>query len=235
MRILLLCSFSACSAFAFQTGAAFKAGCTTVPPVLNVVNPIDKGTGACGIAGKTGATDTEILQNKAKNNLCATGKPVDVTMKLLVDLQGLVAPRGITFGNDEKLPKSRKALADPPFDVDGKKVGEGMLVRLEAFIKEAHHADTSSGESVNCKRLGDANNDIHIALVASPGDQECTSVTAEAIPHFRPASWTRLGDIQKEASVAKKTNGKQFRFTGQLLFDAAHQPCTSSCQCGSGQ
>jgi hypothetical protein len=111
---------------------------------------------------------------------------------------------------------------------------EGQLVRMSAYILEAHTADyTSSGESVNCnfgtgakaknrvkEDKAKTSNDIHIALVKSKDEErECTSATAEVIPHFRPESWD-------ETLFGTTLENHLVRFTGQLLFDAAHKPCT---------
>jgi len=91
-------------------------------------------------------------------------------------------------------------------DVSGKKIGEGNVVRLLAFVKEAHISDCEAGEDVNCKTKGVPNNDFHIPLV-NPTEPtarnlpECTSITAEMSPHFRPV-----------------------RVTGQLFYDNSHEP-----------
>jgi hypothetical protein len=49
------------------------------------------------------------------------------------------------------------------------------------------------GESVNCNGPSEEDNDVHIALVANPGDQECTSVTAEMSPAPAIPSARNLG------------------------------------------
>src|SRR5262249_32908835 len=59
-------------------------------------------------------------------------------------------------------------------------------------------------------------NDVHLVLVPTAGSAACKSVTAEILPHLRPDSWTLPG-INHISNV--------FRVTGQLFFDAAHEPC----------
>jgi hypothetical protein len=72
-------------------------------------------------------------------------------------------------------------------------------------------------ESVNCKvTKGTDLLDSHIVLVEHADDEECESVTAEAIPHFRPTAWTA-------AQIG--TPDVPMRFTGQVFVDASHKPC----------
>jgi hypothetical protein len=58
--------------------------------------------------------------------------------------------------------------------------------------------------------------DIHIALSKTSQSDPCTTVTAEMIPHLRPNAWT-AADIDKTLNPV--------RITGQLFFDASHEPC----------
>jgi hypothetical protein len=86
------------------------------------------------------------------------------------------------------------------------------------FPINAHYSNVSKGESVNCQTPGIENNDIHIVLGQnSNSDDECSSVTAEISPHFRPDVWI--------PDNLNSNNARLFRFTGQLFFDAAHRPC----------
>ena len=115
------------------------------------------------------------------------------------------------------LPPDRSVLADLYTTSDGFKVGEGSRVVIAAYVLEAHVANTSKGESVNCKHKGVAWNDIHVALGKTPHDELCESVTAEVSPHFRPDGWT--------ASALEHFDGYPYRITGHLFFDASHTPC----------
>lgn len=55
-----------------------------------------------------------------------------------------------------------------------------------------------------------------MVLVSHPDAEECRSVTAEVIPHFRPVAWDA-------ATIA--TPEVPMRFTGQLFVDASHKVC----------
>ena len=195
---------------------------------IEVKHPID---GKCGLTGAAQAPANSQLQNKAKNNFCAGAgnkQPETVTVQSLTDLQGkTTVPSGY-----QKEPASRAPL---------QALGEGKLVRIKAFVYEAHHADLGSGESVNCKGKAELDNDVHIALVAQAKGQECESVTAEISPHFRPDSWNLIGHDEKYNSRTKnytpdpameaKLKGHPFRITGQLFFDASHQLCPCGVAC----
>ena len=177
-------------------------------------------------ADGTSTTDKQARQNEAKNNFCAKGKPVNLNFGDFAQLQR-EAEAQVTFGSDAQLPDDRGPLRNIA-SIGQRSVGEGSLVRLVAFVLDAHYSNTSKGESVNCKRSGNENNDIHIVLGQNPvplGQQpteaeECASLTAEMSPHFRPDVWVP-GNLTSN-------NQKKFRFTGQLFFDAAHKPCKGS-------
>ena len=102
--------------------------------------------------------------------------------------------------------------------MNGQPIDEGTLVRHVAFITHSKYSNTSGGESVNCKKGGQASNDIHVELAQQHNQQACRTITAEIIPHFRPKEWEvgQLNQIRDRLPV---------RITGHLLFDAAHRPC----------
>jgi hypothetical protein len=106
----------------------------------------------------------------------------------------------------------------------GKVIGEGNVVRVKAWVLDAHVSDCPGGEEVNCSLGGFANNDIHIPLLdpavpAGRNQDECTSVTAEMSPHFRPAAWSQIDLKTPVRNVV--------RVTGPLFFDNSHNPCIS--------
>jgi hypothetical protein len=108
------------------------------------------------------------------------------------------------------------------FPLNGRKIGEGDVVRLVAFIKDAHISDCESGEDVNCETPGVESNDFHIPLMdptkPNPRNRpECTSVTAEISPHFRPAKWSII-DLRTPVK-------NPVRVSGPLFYDDAHEPC----------
>lgn len=165
-------------------------------------HPIDS---MCGDKGDgKGAMAT---QNAVKNNFCALDPPI--TLKF-VDFDSL---RPASFGG---LPMDRAPLRHVMDIGTSKGVGEGSLIRLAAFVAGAHISDIGSGESVNCHLAGAENNDVHVNLVENPGDDLCSSVTAEISPHFRPVQWAQLSQMVITRPV---------RISGQLFFDASHHPC----------
>ncbi len=169
--------------------------------------------------GKTNDPGT-IAQDVVKDNFCATGTPVPIDIPTLKQLQSDVEAPSV-LGPHYVPPKDRTPLRNLPTRApNGTFLAEGQLVRVVAFVLEAHYSDVGGGESVNCKIPGEPNNDIHMALVADPKvTDECQSVTTEITPHFRPAAWT---------PAALNAVKEPVRITGQLLFDASHHPCTAT-------
>jgi hypothetical protein len=193
---------------------------------IELKHPIDS---TCGIEGLPTAPANSHLQNAVKNNFCATsgsGQPETFTPQMLIDLQ---ANTHVRSGRGQE-PNDRKPLQD---------LGEGKLIRMKAFLVEAHHADLGSGESVNCNGATEELNDVHIAFGAQANTQECDSVTAEIIPHYRPASWNEIGHYERwnsstrkyvpDPAMASRLTAHPYRVTGQLFFDASH----SVCPCGT--
>ena len=194
---------------------------------IAVRHPIDN---TCGIQGKPTSSGPSHVQNSAKNNFCATGTPRVVTPQDLINLQGQTH---IATGQNQE-PADRSVL---------KAKGEGTLVRMKANLIEAHFADLGSGESVNCgtpPNSSEQENDIHIALGPAANTEECSSVSGEISPHFRPASWSAIGLFEQfdkatnknivNPQIASRLQAHPYRFTGQLFFDASHAPCP----CGTG-
>jgi hypothetical protein len=192
-------------------------GCK-LPPALAKTDPFSKcaNVGAA-VPGKT-LTQQKKDEDTAKNTFCADmSSPVAVDFSILQQMQAPAAGKNILQNRD-----ALKAF----FPVGGKNIGEGTVVRLMAFVKGAHISDCGQGESgedVNCSQLGIASNDFHIPLLdptkPNPTQQaECTSLTAEMSPHFRPAGWNSI-DSQTPTM-------NPVRVTGPLFYDDSHKPCT---------
>jgi hypothetical protein len=196
-------------------GGGFVESCPN--PLFPSPDPTSIDQTSCTIAGNGGA---ETFQNEAKNNFCAVGPAKSTTLADLVNLQAKVEQDvTIPFGNTRSHgthphgpAKNRKPLQD---------LGEGTLVTLQGFVLIARQ---EGPESVNCGTNPgianiSSNHDIHISIVAAPGQDECSGVVAEMIPHQRPDSWT--------AKNVNAVAGKKFpvRLTGQLFFDSSHSPC----------
>ena len=162
-----------------------------------------------------GKTDAHKEQNKAKNNLCAKGRPIPLSFSAFKRLQKAVDDKGIQYGSSNRLPADRKALEEI-ISHNGKKIGEGTVVQYVGFVHNPRNSNRSKGESVNCKRPGAASNDIHIDIVRAKNEPVCRSITVEVIPHMRPEQW----EVDKLKMI-----GNPVRFTGHLFFDASHKPC----------
>ena len=191
-------------------------------------HPIDR---TCGLQGKRTSPSNVRLQNAVKNNFCqavAHPNPETFTPQMLIDLQKNTHVRS---GEE---PRDRTAL---------QALGEGKLVRLKAFLLEAHHANVGSGETVNCNGKSEDQNDVHISLAAYPHARECESITAEISPHYRPAAWNEIGHFESfntatqryivNHALASRLQAHPYRITGQLFFDASHDPCgCGATRCG---
>jgi hypothetical protein len=188
--------------------------CTLPFDPIKQIHAIDSSCGAIG----TASTDPQAAQNTAKNNFCAPGPAVNLNFSNFAQLQQAAQDAGVPFGSSFHLPPDRSVLQNILTLPNQTTVGEGSVVRLAAFIIDAHYSNVRNGESVNCQTPGNENNDIHIVLGQNSNqDDPCTSVTAEISPHFRPDVWN--------TDNLNQNNAHLFRFTGQLFFDAAHKPC----------
>lgn len=198
-----------------SSGSGFKPACAkpSYPsPPPSTALAIDK---SCGASGS--GTGAEAAQNQVKNNFCAKGTAKAMTIADFQNLQAQVEKNpAINFGDENNPPRMKGPTTDrAPL----KRLGEGRLVTVKAYVLLARQ---EGGESVNCgKNVPNQPlfHDIHIELVASPDDSECTSIVAEMSPHRRPDSWT-------QANVEKVAKSKALvRVTGQLFFDSSHEPC----------
>jgi hypothetical protein len=181
--------------------------------------------GDCAARGAQANDSPEGLQNLAKNNFCAatpTPGPALVTFISFKKLQQKLdqkAPEAKHW-NAQHLPANRSVLLGVYTTSEHATIGEGSIVKFAAWLmklRPGHH------ESCNCNRDGDDMNDMHLVLSSSSDREntpECTSVTAEISPHFRPDQW--------DGATLLKANDHPLRFTGQLMYDAAHRPCSAN-------
>jgi hypothetical protein len=179
----------------------------------------------CGLNGS--GAGPEGAQNSAKNNFCARGAPREITIADLTKLQQQVEKNpAINFGNENKGTRKKGPTTNrAPL----KRLGEGTLVTLKAFVLIARQ---EGPESVNCEKNvpnEPAFHDIHISLVDSTGvEDECAGVVAEMSPHHRPDSWSHV-------NVEKVSRAKlPVRVTGHLYFDSSHFPCSGGQSAGEG-
>lgn len=207
----------------------------------------------CPATGKADGNIYHYAQNAAKNNFTAKGTPVPLNFADFTRLQQASAKQ-IEAGKivlQGKYPGDRTLLRNL-IKVRGKTIGEGSLVSLQAYVFNANYANTkysklsdgrpARGEAVDCDNPELDWNDIHIALSpdTNPRTDECTTITAEISPHYRPAVWSGFHDGQKpeiealipgmlkQRIVENQTAGSRplrLRLTGPLFYDASHQPC----------
>lgn len=201
----------------------FNPGCTLPFDDIKEKHPIIDDSCTIDGAKRSGGAlaDAKLAENHVKNDFCVAGTPVDISYNNLLQLEE--ERENI---HDAELPDAaaRKAQLADVITVNGRTIGEGTLVRLVIDVIEAHYSDTkrhpsqkSFGESVNCYRPSDEENDIHIVLGERTNADECKSVTAEMSPHFRPAQWT-------PANV-NSVGEHPVRVTGQLFYDSSHTIC----------
>jgi len=198
-----------------ETG--FAQNCST--PLYPTDTPTVMDQTSCGVAGKGGA---ETWQNEAKNNFCPSGDPNNPTLTSIPQLVALQTQAeqipNINFGNPRSHPLTSSAgpvQNRAPLQA----LGEGAVVQLIGYVKIARQ---EGAESVNCGTNVPnlpAYHDIHISIVLSPADAECSGVVVEMTPHHRPDAWT----YQLVNQVASA--GLLVRVTGQRMFDSSHTPC----------
>lgn len=217
--------------------AQYQPSCTPFPlSHMNDIMARQSFDASCGDTGDPSAAAAKQLQNAVKNNLCATGTPALVTFVTFRNLQAAQHP--------SNPPNSRTSLHSVVTTSEGDTIGEGSLVHVVAFIMKAKYSDLGGGESVNCNQPHEDQNDIHIALVNSAtATNECTSVTAEMIPHYRPRSWKP--DAMHHLSLYQPGSGHHkytdyttskrplVRVTGQLMYDASHSICKNGAPVGT--
>ncbi|HEV3307283.1 MAG TPA: hypothetical protein VGZ91_12670 [Candidatus Sulfotelmatobacter sp.] len=195
----------------------FSQKCSS--PLFPTDTATDMDKTSCSVDGKGGA---ETWQNEAKNNFCPSGDPNSPILTSIPELVALQTKAqetpNINFGNPRSHPLTSKA--GPVQDrAPLVALGEGSLVQLVGYVKIARQ---EGAESVNCGANvpnAPAYHDIHISIVLSPADQECSGVVVEMTPHHRPEAWTP--QLVNEVAAA----GLLVRVTGQRMFDSSHTPC----------
>jgi hypothetical protein len=165
------------------------------------------------------------LQNVAKNNFCATGTPALVTFTSFKKLQQKLdqkAPVAQTWDRNH-LPTDRSPFLSVYTTSEGVTIGEGTVVTFAGWLMKLRKGGK---ESCNCGNANGAAKDVidmHLVVISSSDREntpECKSVTVEISPHFRPEKW--------DADTILRANDHPLRFTGQLMYDAAHRPCSGS-------
>ena len=245
-----LASAVVCTSLLIAAGSASAQGlvpdCTLPFATIAKHQSIDDNCDARGEADEDpvkGNRHAHALQNQAKNNFCSTGNPALVTFISFRRLQQKLdqkAPEAKAWWR-EKLPKKRSLFRDIYTTSEDATIGEGTVVTFAGWLMKLKK---QGEESCNCgTKNGSAKDvtDMHVVLIASRPSvpccstteqktdeckrlaEECKSVTAEISPHFRPVQWD-------ESTICSAARHHPLRFTGQLMYDAAHRPCSG----GSG-
>jgi hypothetical protein len=224
-------------------------------PVKKCASPYNEESSAptpfdqsCGLSGSAAPDSGELPQDISKNDLCEKSAAVPVKTADLVELQSLVDASGMIYGSrfsGKGPPKERTILHNLANLQSGVKLEEDDVVTYVGFLVEAHYMPQSEkppktgkgGESVNCNSTEHVKADIHLALSDTKGritakdpnrtKKLCSTISAEMIPHLRPAVWNgdnldQVIDLERPVKV-----------TGHLFFDASHQPCKGSTPVGS--
>ena len=129
--------------------------------------------------------DAGKLFNQLKRTVPSSGTAIRLTLDDLESLQDLAA--SLVGEGKDLTPSERNKLRN--LKVSTGAVSEGSLVEITGFLA-ANPRPNSSGESVNCRFTGGANNDFHIPIGRDPDDDEFEGIVAEMIPQKRPVEWT---------------------------------------------
>lgn len=217
MQRTILAVFSIILLVTAAKAQQFEPGCPQFFGQLRTLRHHQTIDSQCPRQGE-GSSDSN-AQNRAKNNFCAGNQPVEVSIALLRQLEGVTEAKltaaHIPFGSTFTIPPNRNRLTQG-FNIGNQHFSEGMAVFIRAFVLDAHHSNVRKGENVNCNTKGKRANDIHIALGTSSSADPCNSITAEISPHFRPDVWDTFDDYEMPNPVM---------IFGQLFYDASHLPC----------
>lgn len=132
------------------------------------------------------------------------------------DLKNLQQRASDLVGQHNELTQAeRDQLAN--LTVSSGTVHEGSLVKVRGFLAQGldPHAN-SSGESVNCRLTGQDQNDFHISIVRSAGEDEFKGVVVEMVPQDRNPGWTltKLKNIKQQK--------RRVLVIGALFYDNIH-------------
>lgn len=209
----------------YSRAQAFVPSCTLPFESIKVHHPIDDSCAARGDVPDPPIDDNDAghtLQNELKNNLCSPGSPASLTFASFAKLQQRLdqkIPDAKTWGRNH-LPKDRSGFAALYTTTHGDTIGEGSVVRFAGWVMKLR---AGGKESVNCQGSTKEATDLHIVLISKSDREntpECSSVTAEISPHFRPDGW--------DAHAILLANDHPLRFTGPLMYDASHRPCSGN-------
>jgi hypothetical protein len=167
---------------------------------------------ACEVQGCGAAGSTQAVGNMAKRREPGSGPAVLLTF---ADFSALQEQADTLVGQAQELTQEERATLKD-MTVSPGKVSEGDLVRMAAFIATGPAPHANTGESVNCRLKGPANNDFHINVAENASEDAFDGVVVEMIPQERPAAWT-LAKLK-----TTQTKRQQVLIEGNLLYDNKH-------------
>jgi hypothetical protein len=167
---------------------------------------------ACPEAGCAHTDTPDAVTNELKRRLPAGGSPKLLTLD---DFKRLQDDEIAAFGDDRIEPtEAERSKSLHQLSIGGGKVSEGDLVQVVGFLVGTSHAN--SGESVNCKLTGSANNDFHITIADDPSSDEFAGIVVEMTPQVRKKAWTL------KALAAAEALDRPVLVIGQLFYDNKH-------------
>src|SRR5262249_25798009 len=117
-------------------GTAIPLSCTLPFDPIKQLHPIDD---SCSADGSAQEGTAQAAQNEAKNNFCQAGTPAVLKFDDFESLQGAAEAANVAFGSGLHLPTDRSVLTSLISVQGGGTVGEGTVVRLSAYVIDAHY------------------------------------------------------------------------------------------------
>lgn len=156
----------------------------------------------CPASGELGS---DVGTNRRKNRVDVPSSYHEVTVAAIAELPYPDAPTNRNKWSAEQL----EAIA--PF--------EGVAVSVVGYVVAVKKQSGGSGEATNCHFNAPNFVDVHVALVAQPGDGEKEAIVVEPTPRFygkHPAwVWSKLKALDDAATPV--------RISGWLLLDPVHK------------
>lgn len=183
------------------------------PSVLFAASPPCAATlELCPDTGCSQPNSKHALFDQTKRHIPTQSTPVTLTFP---DLEALQEQASNLVNQGLELSAADRAKLSN-LHVSSGTVREGSLVKVIGFIAQGSDPHANSGESVNCRRTGVANNDFHISFAPRTGNDEFDGIVVEMIPQNRPANWSlpRLKSL--------KNSHRLLMVVGAIFYDNAH-------------
>ena len=163
----------------------------------------------CPARGCAESGTPEAAANEVRRTLSRAAPRAMLTID---DFESLQAAAERLFRQGFAIPAEQRARLRRIYRDRGLKIGEGDIVRAQAYIVGTPYLRPAG--SANCNLAGTANDNIRLHLAAHPNDTAHESIIAEIIPSFRPAGWTlaKLRRLQRDERL--------LMVTGQLFYDS---------------